>query len=57
VQDQTVGPGVVLTVTNTVIDPDVPTQHLGFTLLAEPTNASLTILNSNLQNANLKNWG
>ncbi|HSY17663.1 MAG TPA: hypothetical protein VK815_04975, partial [Candidatus Acidoferrales bacterium] len=45
IADQTINPGVTLTVTNMASDPDLPAQTLTFTLLTGPANAALTTLN------------
>ena len=45
IADQTINAGVTVTVTNLASDPNWPAQTLTFTLLAAPTNASLTALN------------
>jgi hypothetical protein len=42
----TANPGASVRVTNFVTDPDLPGQTLTFTLLAAPTNATLTALNA-----------
>ncbi len=44
--NQTVNPGVTLWITNSVTDPDVPTQTLTFALLNSPTNGSLATVNA-----------
>jgi pectin methylesterase-like acyl-CoA thioesterase len=49
VSDQTINAGVILNITNIVIDPDVPPQTLTFGLLANP-------LNSTLNAAGVFNW-
>jgi glucuronoarabinoxylan endo-1,4-beta-xylanase len=46
VGDQVVNAGVVLLITNTATDPDLPAQTLTFGLLNGPTNATLTTLNA-----------
>jgi len=46
VAGQAVNPGVTVTITNSVTDPDVPGQTLTFFLLNAPTNASLTVVNA-----------
>ena len=46
VSGQTINPGVTVLVTNSATDPDVPAQTLTFSLLAAPTNATLTSLNA-----------
>ncbi len=46
VNPQTVNPGVTVLVTNIVTDLNLPGQTLTFTLLAAPTNATLTTLNA-----------
>lgn len=46
VSPRTVNPGVVVAITNSVLDPDQPGQTLTFTLLAAPPNATLTSLNA-----------
>jgi glucuronoarabinoxylan endo-1,4-beta-xylanase len=46
ITDQTVTAGSTLIVTNTAVDPNVPPLSLTFSLLAAPTNASLTLLDA-----------
>lgn len=46
ISNQTVNAGVTLTLTNQASDLNLPSQTLTFTLLAAPTNAALTTLNS-----------
>jgi hypothetical protein len=46
VGNQTVNPGTSLRITNSVSDPDVPTQTLTFALLNSPTNGSLATVNA-----------
>jgi glucuronoarabinoxylan endo-1,4-beta-xylanase len=46
VTNRTINPGVTLTITNSVVDPDVPGQTLTFSLLNAPTNASLVTANA-----------
>jgi glucuronoarabinoxylan endo-1,4-beta-xylanase len=46
VSGQVINPGVTLNLTNSASDSDLPAQSLAFTLLAAPTNATLTTLNA-----------
>jgi glucuronoarabinoxylan endo-1,4-beta-xylanase len=46
VSDVTVNPGVIVTLTNSVSDPELPAQALTFSLLSAPTNATLTSLDA-----------
>ncbi len=41
IADQVINAGQTLTITNVASDPDVPTQTLGFSLLAAPANAAI----------------
>jgi hypothetical protein len=44
VADQTINAGVPLAITNRATDPDVPPQVLTFSLISNPPNATLTVL-------------
>ncbi len=46
VSNRIINPGVTLVITNVASDPNLPGQTLAFTLLAAPTNATLTPLNA-----------